>query len=178
MSEKLELAAYCGHAASRSALGERAPREEPDLERWGRGLERFGLEAGIRAAHAAARSVVGLWSERPDASIEHRGEASPGEQVAAVAEWIACPCEEHVREVLATLPSLPKKTFFDTHGDLGWTRAHDTAELLALAIRRPKFVAPTLALAARALAAEHPGLDAERSVRATSESALIAWALA
>ena len=82
-----------------------------------------------------------------------------------------------MQEILATLPSLPQKTFFDTHGGHGWTRAHDTAEFLALSIRRPKFIAPTLALAASALAAEGDAA-AERTIRATAAAALRAWTAA
>jgi hypothetical protein len=177
----LELAAFCGHPAARLALGGAAPREEPDIRRWCAALERYGPEASVRAAHAAALSVVRLWDERPDPAVAYLGEACPGEQLAAVAEWIECPCEYHVEEALRTLP-VSGGGIASEHGDHAWTLAHDAAGDAVLTIRRPSFVWNTLlnAALARGRALVDPSLvdRAHAMVREVASTALVAWALA
>ncbi len=177
---RLELAAFCGHKAARLALGAAAPREEPDIRKWCHALDRYGLEACVRAAHAAALNVVQLWAERPDPAVAYLGEASPGEQLAAVQEWIECPCERHVEEALRTLP-VSRGGITSEHGGHAWTFAHDAAGDAVLTIRRPSFVWNTLlnAALARGRALVDPSLAdrAHAMVREVASAALVAWAL-
>lgn len=85
---RLELAACLGHEGAQLAIG--FQREEPDLGKWTAGLDHFGRDIVVPAAHAAASSRVHLWNERPDSSVQHLGAAPPGEHLGAVARWLAC----------------------------------------------------------------------------------------
>jgi hypothetical protein len=61
--ERLELAAWLGHAPAREALDPGAPGSPEEFAEWARGLERFGREACVRAFVAGARASL-LWRGR------------------------------------------------------------------------------------------------------------------
>lgn len=58
--ERLELAAYCGHAAACLATGSPASAMQAA---WFEGLDRWGAETVLRACVAAARFVYPVWSK-------------------------------------------------------------------------------------------------------------------
>lgn len=85
--QRLELAAYCGHPAfaPAAAVG-------PDVaEAFLVGLAPWGREACVRAGVAAFR-----------AAFEPDGASKPAERcLAALSDWVGCPCDAHVRAVQA-----------------------------------------------------------------------------
>jgi hypothetical protein len=99
----LEVAAYVGDPAARLVLGPEAPdlptvairsaRAAPELNqrRWITGLRAYGKPWLVRAALAVAHDRAGAWAEW-DAADER-----PRRALDSAAEWLACPCDEHVR---------------------------------------------------------------------------------
>ncbi|HZU99422.1 MAG TPA: hypothetical protein VFF73_22125 [Planctomycetota bacterium] len=92
---RLELAATLGHEAALLALARpRTPRTH-SLPRVLLALERFGREVVARAALAAARRTAA------NSGADREGAAC----LAAVEEWLACPCERHLALVAPWLES-------------------------------------------------------------------------
>jgi hypothetical protein len=71
-----------------------APRA--DLDRWVRGLGRFGREAVDRAGIAAARLALPVWQ------AEFPTDDRPRRAIQAYEEWIVCPCEAHAARLYAS----------------------------------------------------------------------------
>jgi hypothetical protein len=99
---RLELAAYCGHAAALLVLGGEPPSLE--LVPWIEGIDRWGKEAYVRGLVAMAEASFHLWKE-PEAPRPRRRRsvqpASPNGQVLlqraldAARAWLQCPCAHH-----------------------------------------------------------------------------------
>src|SRR4051812_34939207 len=92
---RLELAAYCGHAASRRVA---RTDEPPNFSAWLAGLERFGGEALVRALTQLARRALPKW--RPTRLHPER-RLWPLEAVVAAEAWTSCPCEDHLEKAWA-----------------------------------------------------------------------------
>lgn len=91
--ERLELAAYSGHAGARVAVPDvRSPapdaRSPRGSQAWIRGLARFGPVVELRAGLHAGRLIL------------HHGFGDRAEPLfAASMVWVACPCDPHAAEV-------------------------------------------------------------------------------
>ena len=89
-AERVELAAFLGHEVALSALGAREAFPRPsDLRDWVFQLERYGLEACVRAAVACLRMI--LPAEEPEESPRREG-------IRAAERLLTCPCDKHEKE--------------------------------------------------------------------------------
>jgi hypothetical protein len=88
--EGLELAACLGYPPALEAMGPDAPRDIRDMKRWCKRLDAFGHDACVRMIVAAARTLLPLLEAKGTAYTEAQAAVRAG------AEWIECPCEEHV----------------------------------------------------------------------------------
>jgi len=83
-ADGLRLAAYLGDPAAGLAAGTE-PGDDACLERWGWGLEAFGVDVCVRAAAAAARAALPAWEAWEPATF------APGDRVrgalAAALAW-------------------------------------------------------------------------------------------
>jgi hypothetical protein len=127
LRERVRLAAFAGDEAARLILGPDAPVPPELLELWASELERlFGREGSVRVAHAIATAALPVWEQRPPVFAHHGHPASPGEQVAALEAWLACPCDRH-RELAARM--LSTDPHYDrmcaVHDSAGFALAHD-----------------------------------------------------
>jgi hypothetical protein len=86
--ERLELAAYCGHEGARRAVGIDTVPHPENLKDWHEGLRRWGVEIQVRGGSIAARRAMSLWEAES-------GDRRPWAALAAVEEWLACPCADH-----------------------------------------------------------------------------------
>lgn len=86
---RLELAAYCGHAAS-LVVRPGAAQGGPAFDPWSRGLERWGREPCVRAACVAARHALVKACAPPSELLESTAAA-----LRAADDWLACPCAAH-----------------------------------------------------------------------------------
>lgn len=87
----LEIAGLAGWVGAE--LAQEHVRAQPIGERM-LALGNFGQLASVRVAHAAASRVLPLWLERLG------DDDRPFEANAFVGEWILCPCEDHLAQVL------------------------------------------------------------------------------
>lgn len=148
--ERLALAAYCGHPAF-VVNGESGPdAAEPFVA----GLSPWGREACVRAGVAAFR-----------AAFSTVGPSKPGARCAsALSDWVACPCDAHVRAVQAA------------HADLrgsGVEVAAAACLVWSVVSEQPQRSAWTASLALRPLTTVAADADLVAAMRAD----LIAWAL-
>jgi len=93
--EKLELAAYCGHEGAQSAVVH-SPSPARSVDDWVSGLRRWGHHAFAQVAHVAAEAVLPVW-EDGERSFDDDGteDNRPRAALAAVSEWLNCPCDDH-----------------------------------------------------------------------------------
>ncbi len=122
--KRLELVAYCGDEVARRVLGRPWKRGLPksvagidhgsysagklgtgsehipwnlveeQVQRWARGLARWGQATCVRAVAAAARVALAALRRQPFA--RYFGETTCAKRaVKATEAWLACPCEEH-----------------------------------------------------------------------------------
>ncbi|MBX3470000.1 MAG: hypothetical protein KF878_24245 [Planctomycetes bacterium] len=148
--ERLALAAYCGHG---TCTGE--PSGPTTAEAFVVGLVRWGRVASVRAAVAAFRAV-------PPADREAAKHA--GRCVAAVSDWVDCPCDAHVKAVQSA------------HADLRGEGAEAAAAaclVWAVVSEAPARSASTAALAMRPLTTVATETDLVAAMRAE----LARWAL-
>jgi hypothetical protein len=98
--ERLELAAYCANAAAVEILGPTS-RGDPSQDGWLRTLKRFGNEAVLRHDVTWLGCFLPLWDELSPA------DPHCGDLVAAVEDFVACPCPLHAAAAgrLAVVPS-------------------------------------------------------------------------
>jgi hypothetical protein len=91
----LDLAAYCGHPAARSAVGRTDdPLTDMWIYRWGEGLEPWGPVAQARAAVAAVRHALPIWErERPE-------DLRPHQAIDAAERWIMDPSEANALQAI------------------------------------------------------------------------------
>lgn len=87
-NERLELAAYCGHAGAREALGDTVPEVPEDAEAWLCGLIAWGFPTLVRATVIIAEDLL---------TDPVRGESLLVGLVDTARKWIECPCETHRR---------------------------------------------------------------------------------
>jgi hypothetical protein len=86
--ERVELAAYCGHAGARLvSVGQVVPTVSAD---WLQGLYRWGETTYARATLACSRSLLPAPSEQPYAQTLQQA-------MAAAEALLRCPCKEHLR---------------------------------------------------------------------------------
>ncbi len=122
--ERLDLAAYLGHEAARLAVGperfEALPALVPDLRDWVLGLERWGIEASVRAAVAAVRLI--LPADEPAGAPSKKG-------LRAAEALLACPCDKHEKAARIAWTQ-----------DAGWSSEIAWAELSADAAWHSRWV--------------------------------------
>ncbi len=147
---RLDLAAYCGHAAF-AARGDAGP---DTAEAFVAGLAPWGREVCVRAGLAAF-----------DRAFAATGPSKPGAGcVEALGDWVECPCEAHVRAVQAA------------HAELrgsGVEVAAVACLVWAVVSEQPQRSAWTASLALRPLTTVAVDADLLAAMRAE----LIGWAL-
>ncbi|MCO5169279.1 MAG: hypothetical protein M9894_23290 [Planctomycetes bacterium] len=149
--ERLALAAYCGHDA---CAGE--PAGPTTAEAFVVGLARWGRAACVRAGVAAFRAVA--LSDRAT-TAKHALRC-----VAAVSDWVDCPCDAHVKAV--------QTAHADLRGE-GPEAAAAACLVWAVVSEAPARSASTAALALRPLTT----VAAEADLVAAMRADLGRWAL-
>ncbi|RMG09942.1 MAG: hypothetical protein D6731_18720 [Planctomycetota bacterium] len=166
--QRLALAAYAGDPVA--ALAAPEVRRPPEFLSWLLGLDRWGSEAGVRAALAATRRACAVLAD---------DEPAPTEALACVAAWLARPCAGHAAEAQRaadrTARAWTVAAQAQRHGPTSraqvldvWEAALNCARAAAVEERISAAVESCLA-AARAVG--------EAAVRAAVQDALSAWAL-
>jgi hypothetical protein len=87
--ELVELAAHLGDEVAQIALDADVPGPDPDLRDWVIGLERWGIEASVRAAVSA--SLLRIPADEPPQSPRVKA-------IRSALVLLKCPCDKHEKE--------------------------------------------------------------------------------
>lgn len=163
--DRLALASDLKYAAARVAQNRR-PADYVDLKLWPRELHsRWGTEVLVRVSLACARRVCEQIAHEP---VRERLE----EGLAAVAGWVACPCEEHVKGAKAAAVACKQSVIAGSLIVEAYT-AIIQQPTFGGRFAPPGFDAPHLA----ADALHRRGLDGTAEVRRAVEREVVPWAL-
>lgn len=191
--EKIRIASFVGDAACKIFLGESDASQSRELRAWAATIEGWGPEAAVRAALAAGSLALPIWERRPESFAKaHLHAAPPKDQLRAVEEWLACPCDAHRDAARKTgRAEWDQARLIDMEGHAAFALAHDaiadvvevlgkeTAGIFLPDVLRSTAEAVGAAQRADANALCIPGdLDAGlQEVRAAIRGAIVPWAL-